>query len=244
MKTASVLPLIITVLLVGCVKEEQQQAKSGKLQGLHKYYFPDGSLYLEVNYKDSLPHGLTKRYFKSGLVLEEAEYREGIQHGITKTYHEDGKLSSVTPYDSGRIHGIKKKYRKDGSPAYEAPYHYGEPCVGLVELFLSGRPVDNYPTIIITPKDDLLRSNMYTLEFGLSNKSKLVEYFQGQLTDSKYIGRDAKEIYVSNGVGKLFYVIPPGGFEMAQLNIIAKVKTDLGNYYITQVKYNLAIENR
>lgn len=243
MKARVVLFFMITVFALGCTKEEQQK-NEGKLQGLHKFYFPDGSIYLEINYKDSLPHGVAKRYFKSGQLLEETEYRNGIQHGITKTYYENGILSSITPYDSGRIHGVKKKYRKDGTPAYEAPYYYDHPCVGLTELFLSGRPVDNYPTIVITPKDEMLRSNLFTLEFTLSDKSKLVEYYKGQLTDGKYIGSSAKEIYVSNGVGKLIYVIPPGAFEMEQLNIIAKVKTDLGNYYITQKNYNLAIENR
>jgi hypothetical protein len=233
---------VIIVLGFGCSKKTEKP--KGKLQGLHKYYFPDGSLYLEVNYKDSVPHGMTKRYFKSGQLLEEAEYRNGVQHGITKTYYENGKLSSITPYDSGRVHGIKKKYRKDGTPAYEAPYHYDQPCVGLTELFLSGRPVDNYPTIVITEKDELLRSNLFTLELRLSNKSQSVEFYHGELTDGKYIGKSAREIYMSNGVGKLIYVVPPGGFEMAKLNIIAKVKTDLNNYYITTTRYNLAIENR
>lgn len=243
MRTGFVFLFIILLFCLGCTKESQKKP-TGKLQGLHKFYFPDGSLYLEINYKDSLPHGLAKRYFKSGQLLEEAEYRDGIQHGITKTYHENGKLSSITPYDSGRIHGVKKKYRRDGTPAYEAPYHYDQPCVGLTELYLSGRPFDNYPKIVITPKDDLLRSNMYTLELSLSNKSRLVEFYKGELTDGKYIGSSATEIYTKDGIGKLFYVIPVGAFQMERLSIIAKVKTDLNNYYITKTTYNLAIENR
>ena len=242
MKTSFVFLFIMLLLGLGCSKESQKS--EGELQGLHKYYFPDGSLYLEINYKDSLPHGLSKRYYKTGQLLEEAEYRNGIQHGVTKMYHENGKLSSIIPYDSGRIHGIKKKYRKDGTPAYEAPYYYDQPCVGLTELFLSGRPVDNYPKIVITPKDDLLRSNMFTVEISLSNKSKSVEFYRGELTDGKYIGPSAQEIYMKDGIGKLFYVLPPGAFQMETLRIIAKVKTDLNNYYITKTTYNLAIENR
>jgi hypothetical protein len=242
MKTRMALLFIITVFGFGCSKERQEPR--GKLQGLHKFYFPDGGLYLEINYKDSVPHGITKRYYKSGQLLEEGLYRNGIQHGLTRMYYENGQLSSITPYDSGRIHGIKKKYRKDGSPAYEAPYHYNQPCVGLTELFLSGRPVDNYPKIVITPKDDLLQSNMFTLELSLSDKSKLVEFYKGELMDGKYIGSSAREIYNSNGIGKLFYVVPPGGYEMETLKIIAKIKTDLNNYYITTTSYNLAIENR
>jgi hypothetical protein len=51
-------------------------------------------------------------------------------------------------------------------------------------------------------------------------------------------------MHTEKGVGKLYYMLPPGGFVMEKLNIIAKVKTDLNNYYITQLSYNLAVENR
>lgn len=232
---------VILATALGCAKEEQQ-TETEKLQGLHRFYFPDGTLYLEINYKDSLPHGLAKRYFKSGIIREEAEYRNGVQHGMTKLYYEDGKLSSIIPYDSGRIHGVKKKYRKDGSPAYEAPYHYGQPCVGLVELFLSGRPVDNYPTILVNTKDGRPDSNSITLEFSLSNKSEAVEYFIGELIDGKYISSTAQALDVSNGVGKLTYSVPDG-VRQEQLNIVAKIKTSLGNWYITQTRHNVAIGN-
>jgi hypothetical protein len=236
--------VIALMLLQFLACSTEKQSSQGKLQGLHKYYFPDGGLYLEINYKDSVPHGLAKRYYKSGQLLEEAEYRNGIQHGITKTYHENGKLSSLIPYDSGRVHGVKKKYRKDGSPAFEAPYHYDHPCVGLTELYLSGRPVDNYPSIVIKPKNELLLSNTYTLEVSLSDKSNLVQFYEGSLVDNKYIGVHAAGIKTSKGVGKIVYILDPGEFVMKKLNVIAKVKTDLGNYYITQKSFNLAIENR
>ncbi len=236
--------VIFLVLFSYCAKEQKNEQPKGKLQGLHKYYFPDGKLYLEINYKDSVPHGTTKRYFKSGQLLEQSEYRNGIQHGITKTYYEDGKLSSETPYDSGRVNGVKKKYRKDGSLAYEAPYYFDKPCTGLKEYFLSGKKVDNYPEIVIKPQNDLMTSGSYTLLISLSDKSKSVQFFEGALEDGKYIPNGGIAIATSNGVAKLYYFLPPGGFKMQKINIIAKTKTDLGNYYIATKSYNLAIENR
>jgi hypothetical protein len=226
-----------------CTKKEAHQP-SGKLNGLHKFYYPQGELYLEINYRDSLPHGIFRQYFKTGILFEESEYRNGIKHGRSRTFHPNGRLSTETPYDSGRIHGIKKKYRGDGQIAFEAPYYYDHPCTGLREFYLSGRLVEKYPGIVITAEDNLLRNNQYTLHFSLSDKNQRVEFYQGELTDGKYISGNAKLIRTENGTGSLYYMLPPGDFVMEKLNIIAKVKTDLNNFYITQCSYNLAAENR
>ena len=236
---------VCLISLFGCSKKKDvPSTPAGKLQGLHKYYFPDGKIYLEINYKDSLPHGSVKRYYKAGGLLEESEYRNGVLHGVMRTYHENGKLSSETPYDSGRVNGIKKKFRKDGTPAYEAPYYLDQPCVGLKEYFLSGKLIDNYPKVVIKPKDELLKEDRYILEFSLSDGSHAVEFYRGSLTDGKYLSDDAAPIHTADGVAKIYYSLPPGGFVMETLRVVAKIKTDLGNYYLKEVSYNVAVQNR
>ncbi|HYC85285.1 MAG TPA: hypothetical protein VEB86_08690 [Chryseosolibacter sp.] len=216
----------------------------GKLNGLHKYYYPDGSLYMEVNFKDSIPDGATRQYFKNGQVFEETWYIEGVRHGTSRRFYEDGKPSMETPYDSGRIHGIQRKFRKDGTKAYEAPYHFDNPCVGLKEYYLNGQPVANRPQIIIKPKDELWREFRYTLEIGLSEKAK-VEFFKGELTDGRYIGKQAEKLFVDRqGRASIVYNLAPGDFVMEKINIIAKIRTDLGNSYITQIPYTVAIKNQ
>lgn len=229
---------------MGCgSRSEQQSSRSGKLQGLHQYKYPDGQLYLEVNYKDSLAHGVSKQYFKNGQVFEEAEYRKGILHGVMRRYHEDGKLSAEIPYDSGRMHGVHKKFRKDGTPAFEAPYYFDKPCLGLKEYFTSGRLVDNYPRVVVKEKNELLKSGKFSLQISLS-ENHTVQFYKGELTQGKFIGASAEPIPTYNGVGELSYFLPPGGFIMERVNIIAKIKTDLGNYYITQTSIPLAVEYR
>lgn len=237
--------LMAGVMMFSCSKQpEQSSTKTGKLNGLQKFFYPDGSLYLEANYRDSVAHGLSKQYFKNGQVFEEAVYVNGKIHGIKRTYYEDGKLSSETPYDSGRVHGVKKKFRKDGTVAYEAPFHYDKPCVGLKEFYLSGNPVKNYPTIVVKQVNRLLKDDLYVVELSLSNNNTRVQFYEGRLSEGKYIGNDVRTIHTVDGIGKIYYSLPPGAYVMESLNIIAEVKTDLGNDYITQRSYNLAAENR
>ncbi len=245
MMNSRVFWLIVFVTALSCCSRlPEKSPASGKLNGIQKFYYPDGNLYLEVNYRDSIPHGLSKQYFKNGQVFEEAVYVNGKIHGTRKTYYENGQPSTETPYDSGRVHGVKKKFRKDGKIAFEAPYHFDKPCVGVKEYFLSGNPVNNYPSIQIKTIDRLLKDNLFILEVSLSNSSTRVDFYEGQLTDAKYIGNQVRTVHTAEGVGRIYYSLPPGAFVMEQLNLIAKVKTDLGNYYITQRAYNLAAENR
>jgi hypothetical protein len=238
--------LAILFLLVCCIgAADSKKAKAeGKLNGLHQYHYPDGQLYMEVNFKDSIPHGITKQYFKNGQVFDETNYNEGIRHGISRKYYEDGKLSQETPYDSGKIHGIQKKFRKDGTPAFEAPYYFDNACVGLKEYYLNGTLVEKYPKIVITTEDRLWKEFKYVVRIALSEKAK-VEFYRGELTDGKYIGAKASRLYLeNNGTSFIEYYVHPGQFVMEKVNIIAKVKTDLGNYFITQKSINVAVENR
>ena len=233
---------ILLLALAACGSQQSAKKEEGKLQGLMKYYYPDGKLYLEVNYKDSIPHGAMKVYYKTGQVQNESVYVNGVRHGTERTYYESGKLSTVTPYDSGRIHGVKKKFRRDGITAYEAPYYYDKPCAGLKEFFLSGQPVDNYPTVVVRHKDELLREGKYTILLSLSDDSGSVQFYRGKLSSQKYIGDDVLPLHVVNGVGHIYYFLGRGGFAMETVDVIAKIKTDLGNWYIATLSFNVAIE--
>ena len=66
----------------------------------------------------------------------------------------------------------------------------------------------------------------------------------GKLTKGACLSDDLYHILQdeTRRVGRLTYNLPPGGFMMDELNIIAAVETVYGNTYITQRAYNLAIE--
>jgi hypothetical protein len=65
------------------------------------------------------------------------------------------------------------------------------------------------------------------------------------LTDGKCIGKEAELLgTVKKGVLTLDYLLPSGSIVMERINIIAKMKTVQGNFYILQRSYNVAAENR
>jgi hypothetical protein len=238
-----IFPVVVILLAATCSSEQKvETAAHGKLNGLYKYNYPTGEVYLEANYKDSLADGSTKIYYKNGNLFEHTQYRLGVKHGPSLKYHENGSLLSEVTYDSGRMHGIHKKYRKDGSVAFEAPYWQDQPTTGLKEYFLSGESV-KFPTIIIKPVNNLLKDDSYTLELTMSNGSKNVVFYRGNLTNRNYIGKNAEILHSRDGVGKVFYFVGQRGFVMEKIDVIAKVKTDLNNYYITTRSYNVSIEH-
>jgi hypothetical protein len=233
--------LISVIALISCNNDKSSSSReAGNIQ---KYYYPDGKLYMEIEViNDSIPHGISKEYFKSGQLFQEIQYSKGQKHGFFKRYYEDGKLSLEVQYDSGRRHGVEKKFRKDGTIAYEAPYHRDHPAIGLKEYYTDGTPVKN-PSIHIEEENQLFNFR-YSLLLSITSDYK-VDFYEGVLSEGKYIGSHCEEVYmISSTKGRLDYNIGPGDFLMKKLNIVAKVKTDLGNYYIAQRAYNLAIENR
>lgn len=242
----TLLPILFLSLLAAfsCDQSKDSPTRpSGKLNGMQKFYYPDGELYLEGSFKDSIPQGLFKQYFKNGQLFEEAPYENGVLHGTLRRYFENGKLSMEIPYDSGKVHGVKKKFRKDGTIAYEAPFFLDQPCVGLKEYFLSGKVVDNYPKILVTEENQTLKENRFSLRLKMSKPGK-VSWYTGSLTNGKYIGKDAEAVYTErDGSGRIDFLLPPGAVIMESVNTIAKYKTDLGNFHITQQKYNVGVEN-
>jgi len=229
-------------------KAQKKNAKETIVDGnrtIKKFYNADGSLQKEINYENGVQKGLAKEFYNSGKPFQEVNYENNMREGVARRYYETGVLSQETPYVKDKIQGIQKKYRRSGQLMAEIPYHEDHLCIGLKEYSPDGKLKVQYPKIVITPVDNTLLNDMYILRLSLSDNSKGgVEYFLGELEDDKYINDYTERLAVNNGVGKIEYPAPRGTFLMKQVNIIAKIKTSQGNYYITQRAYNLSIESR
>jgi hypothetical protein len=198
-------------------------------------------------FKNGAKNGVSKEYYSNGNVFQEVMYENNLREGLAKRYFENGILSQETPYENDMMHGVQKKYRRTGELMAEIPYHEDNACVGLKEYTTDGKLKKRYPSIVITPVDKILLDGSYTLEIRLSDGTKGgVEYFEGSLTGGKYLDPNtSKKIWdVRDGVGKIVYRLPPGGFVMQEITIVAKMKTVQANYYITEKRYHLAVENR
>ncbi|WP_333821240.1 toxin-antitoxin system YwqK family antitoxin [Ohtaekwangia sp.] len=237
--------LVLSFVLYSCFPQKSSEASDNSNKDIRRKYYSDGTLHKEMVYKDGKQNGMAKEFFQSGKLFQEVPYQNGLREGIARRYYESGTLSQETPYHNDLMHGIQKKYRRSGDLMCEIPYYKGELCVGLKEYTTDGKLKKRYPSIVITPVDDILLNEMYTLRLKMSDGSKGVEYYVGKLSEGGYIGNDARRIWeVINGEAEVNYPMPRGTFLMEEVNIIAKVKTSQSNYFITEAKFHLAIENR
>lgn len=227
-------------------KEAKGEARTEKTKdGVTKSYFADGSVRAEIPMKDGKKHGVAIEYYQGGIKFQEVEYKEGIKEGVGKRYYATGQLAQQTEYKAGKIHGLQQKFRENGKMSSEARFVYDEPCKGLKEYLVDGSLKKKYPHIIIK-EDNRLHEGVYALKISMSEKVREVEYFTGKLGPDQEIGPSASKIWTTDRFGNadIEMTVLPGQFIMENVNIIAKVKTALGNYYITEKSINVAVENR
>lgn len=207
-------------------------------------YNKQKQLISEVPMKDKKRHGLAKTYFSNGKVSLELPYVEDKREGISRRYYETGLLFQETDYKNDQMHGTQKKYDASGLIS-EARYEFGEPCIGLME-YTKGVKRTDYPTLIIRTTDLIRENGTYSLELSVTEGAKRVIYYEGKLTATGCLGDNSLQRVPSGSkknTGVLKIYLLPGQFLMKELNFIAAVTTMKGNTYLTQKKFNLAIDN-
>lgn len=233
--------------MVGAVEESKKEPenKNKKKNGLVTQSYSNGVIKNEIEYKDGLKHGLAKSYYKSGKLKQEITYVNNRKQGVANTYYEHGKLYQSTQYVDDVMNGIRKKYRQNGKLMAEIPYINGKACSGLKEYLLNGEIKKKYPKIDIQEVDRLIKDNKFILRIKMSDGTKRVKFYSGKLTKGGCLDSGLFKMTDTNrGVLEITYDLNPGMFMMDELNFVAEVKTTLGNPYIIQRKYNLAIENK
>ena len=91
--------------------------------GTWKFYYPNGNLNEQVEYKDNQMNGYYIHYGSDGSLLEQGEYKMGLKTGIFKVY-KDGKLSSEISYSNGAENG-KFVFYVNGKVARTGEYKNG-----------------------------------------------------------------------------------------------------------------------
>jgi MORN repeat variant len=226
-------------------KDVKSKKKADTTDGLKKYYSTDGKLKTELTILKGKRNGIARTYYKNGKVSLEMNYKTGKRDGLSKRYYEDGTLYQETNYKDDKIDGIRKKYREDGKPMAIARYENDHPCSGLREFLLKGGEKDNFPSIVISPEDRLKREGVYIINLSLSDKSRRVKFYIGNLSSSGCLTEKLISVMMdkSTGTGKIPYTLPPGAFMMEELNFVAELETMSGNTFITQKKFYVSIEN-
>ena len=76
-------------------EEYMYYLKGGKevKHGSHKYWYDNGQINYEENYKDGKRHGLYKRWYENGQVMYEYNYKDGKHHGLYKRWYDNGQIN-------------------------------------------------------------------------------------------------------------------------------------------------------
>ncbi len=243
----------VLALCISCSQDVKKKPRAGTKKkdehvkdGITRLYYSDGKLRAEISMKGGLRNGLATDYYTNGQKHLVINYVNNKNEGLVTKYYDNGRVDEETMYKDGKMHGLKKSYRKDGSLSAEVTYHNGLPCAGLKEYSPDGKLRKDLPKIVVEGIDKMLTENKYILRLRMSDNSTNVTFYRGKLTGGCLDDNNVREIYrgKTKGVAELDFYIGPGMFVMEEIPLIAKVKTPRGNYYVTQINHNLAIEYR
>jgi antitoxin component YwqK of YwqJK toxin-antitoxin module len=259
------------ILISGCKPKEQPEQAPSSPSGIRvvKEFYPDGKLKSETEAKGKLRHGESKDYRKDGTLENLITYDNNRKHGRAVNYYPDGKTVKTemnfvngykqgdaiwyypsgkvyrkTPYVNGQITGTRTTYYESGIIQSEIPYWNGSPGIGLKEYTQDGKLKYYNAKIQIREIDRISLDNTFTLVLSLSDGSRSVKFYQGNLIDGNYWNEQLEPIPGENGVAKLRFFISKGSFKMETLNIVARDKTRLNQYHILQREYHLGVENK
>lgn len=86
--------------------------KKGKLHGIKKVFYDDGSLAETLNYVDGKRNGNYKKYGVNEKILEDLNYKDDYLHGEATYYDGLGNIILQGQYTDGLKSGVWKTYEK------------------------------------------------------------------------------------------------------------------------------------
>jgi antitoxin component YwqK of YwqJK toxin-antitoxin module len=86
------------------------------------FFYPDGKLRMEGEYKEGLKDGRWASFYNNGNNWSEGFYKLGINHGKTTTWHENGQKYYEGFYNEGKRSGIWKFWDESGGFIKEIDY--------------------------------------------------------------------------------------------------------------------------
>ncbi|MFK8060628.1 MAG: toxin-antitoxin system YwqK family antitoxin [Polaribacter sp.] len=96
----------------------EENYKNGLLAGEQLVYYPDGQVTEFAIYKNGLLDGVVSKYSSKGILIEEVTYSKGLQNGLAKYFELNGDLKETGQYKDGKRIG-KWEYYMDGEIATE-----------------------------------------------------------------------------------------------------------------------------
>jgi uncharacterized protein len=97
----------------------------GEKEGDWKYYYFNGQLKGEENYRSGKQEGKETYYYDHGIVSSRAIYKNGVADGEHTMYYKDGVIKAIDYYTNGNLNGLRKNYTTSGLLQSEVVYVNG-----------------------------------------------------------------------------------------------------------------------
>ena len=88
--------------------------KNDLIEGKIKFWFDNGNIYIEDNYKEGFKCGEHKIYYENGELSNEGVFRNGEIEWL-KSYHNNNHIKSHTFYEAGKKYPTRLEWDKDGN---------------------------------------------------------------------------------------------------------------------------------
>jgi uncharacterized protein len=138
----------------------EETFKDDQKEGLTTYYYPDGRIKKQVNFRNGLEEGLAKEFDTDGRIITLINYKSGFiterelinrydnngrKHGTWKFFYADGKIMMEGSYKHGKENGYFKEYDKDGNLISTEKFADGTKLENVAELVKLDLRKDYYP---------------------------------------------------------------------------------------------------
>lgn len=216
-------------------KQAMEESISQQPSDYKMSYYKDGSVKAKVKIVDGKREGKGYNYYNNGTVHSEINYENGIKQGNSTWFFENGKPYRITPYLNNRKHGIQKKYYETGELLAEVPYKNGELQVGTKEYLKSGKLITDYPVIVVKGWDNTLLRSTYDIDLKLTEDNRVDFRVFDTKTNIEYFIKPT-----SSGYQRVSFFSAPGNLELKEILIVAKFRTNHGNYKLITKRHKFA----
>ncbi|WP_158837951.1 toxin-antitoxin system YwqK family antitoxin [Polaribacter sp. L3A8] len=108
-----------------------------KRVGNWKYFYSDGTIMSEENYKDGKLDGALINYYQDGRVTEFSTYKNGLLDGVSSKYSSKDILIEEITYKNGVLNGLAKYFELNGQ-LKETGNYKGGLRMGNWEYYMDG----------------------------------------------------------------------------------------------------------
>lgn len=95
--------------------QEETHYLHGRKQGLHRKWYPDGTLSFESHYQEGRLHGRVRSWWSEGHLRSESLYADGVSHGTQRQWYRSGALFKQLHLNHGKEEGLQQAWRENGT---------------------------------------------------------------------------------------------------------------------------------